>query len=309
MKQFLMVLGCLIGLLGCQAERDKASLFGPEEVGVLVIDAQLIVDKPLPALFVRETVGLGEVYRLGEAGVVDAEVVIEQDGQRFVYRADLSEPGRYIPPTGPPQVLPQTTYRLTVRSQGREARATTRTPGRLVMRETVWQSEDGSVERRMKTFEDGEVYSAPENQIVYQDGLLVARFGALDAKGYQVAIESLDPNSKLVVESEFIDDENDVDRYGSSPPFEIADGNLPMPWFIVFFEGRHLIRFYAVDENWFDLIRSVPQFHGEDGAIVPGGLAGDNFERPLFHVEGGIGLFGSASTDSLGFVVLPRPGR
>ena len=69
MKQFLMVLGCLIGLLGCQAERDKASLFGPEEVGVLVIDAQLIVDKPLPALFVRETVGLGEVYRLGEAGV------------------------------------------------------------------------------------------------------------------------------------------------------------------------------------------------------------------------------------------------
>ncbi len=34
---------------------------------------------------------------------------------------------------------------------------------------------------------------------------------------------------------------------------------------------------------------------------------GSGFDRPIFHVEGGIGLFGSASTDSVGIIVLPRP--
>ena len=43
------------------------------------------------------------------------------------------------------------------------------------------------------------------------------------------------------------------------------------------------------------------------GRFSRAGLAGDNFERPLFHVNGGIGIFGSASVDSVGFVVLPRP--
>ena len=90
---------------------------------------------------------------------------------------------------------------------------------------------------------------------------------------------------------------------------EAPDGNLRMPWFIVGFAGRHVIRVYAVDKNWFDLIRSVPEFYqdDDDGAFQQGGLAGDNFERPLFHVDGGIGIFGSASVDSVGFVVLPRP--
>jgi hypothetical protein len=61
-------------------------------------------------------------------------------------------------------------------------------------------------------------------------------------------------------------------------------------------------RTYALDRNWYDLVRSDPD---EGGSF--GGLAGDEFERPLFHVEGGIGLFGSAAVDSVGFVVLPRP--
>ena len=33
---------------------------------------------------------------------------------------------------------------------------------------------------------------------------------------------------------------------------------------------------------------------------VPLGTSGSGFDRPIFHVEGGIGLFGSASIDSVG---------
>jgi hypothetical protein len=52
-------------------------------------------------------------------------------------------------------------------------------------------------------------------------------------------------------------------------------------------------------------VRSAPEISGAAGPVV-GGNAGDGFERPIFHVEGGVGLFGSASVDSIGFVVLPQ---
>ena len=75
-----------------------------------------------------------------------------------------------------------------------------------------------------------------------------------------------------------------------------------MPWVAVYFQGRYQVKVFAVDTNWYDFIRSDPQSAG--GGPGFGGNAGDSFERPIFHVDGGIGLFGSAAVDSIGFRVL-----
>ena len=309
MKYFVLMMGCLIALVGCKAERDSSSLFGPDSSGVLVVDALLIVDKPLPQVLISETVKANAGYSERWEGVGDAEVVISQGEQTFVYRPGSGFfAGSYRPPPNAPLVLPNTTYHLRVRSQGREATAQTLTPDRLNVREVVLlDDETFDVIRVLKKYEDSTVFNTPENRLAYQLGLLEMRFDPLLADGYQIAIESLDLSSDFLVDSDFFD-EYDFDRYGSSPALEASDGNLRMPWFIVGFAGPHVIRVYAVDKNWFDLIRSVPEFYqDEDGnAFQPGGLAGDNFERPLFNVDGGIGIFGSASVDSVGFVVLPR---
>jgi len=313
MRKLVLMMGCVIFWSGCKAERSPTSFFGPDASGILVVDALLIVDKPLPDLFIRETLNAEFIYRREDAAVTDAEVVITQGGQTFVYRADPDSVGHYLPPPNSPFVLPQTTYTLSVGSQGREARAVTTTPNRLHIREAVLL-DDKSLEiiRVFKKYEDGPglVFTAPENQVPYQTGLVEARFDRLSVRGYHISIESLDPNAALVVDSDLLHDSDydDLDRYGSSPAFEAKDGNLRMPWFAIFYGGPHIIRIYAVDENWFDLIRSVPEFYQEeeDNAIQLGSLAGDNFERPLFRIEGGIGIFGSASMDSMGFVVLPR---
>ena len=236
------------------------------------------------------------------AGVGDAEVVITQGEQTFLYRPGGT--GSYRPPPNAPLVLPNTTYHLRVRSQGREATAQTITPGRFDIREAaLLDDETLEVIRPLNRYEDGNVQ---ENRVVYQEGLLEMRFDPLPVSGYHIAIESLDRSSDFLVDSDLFAD--DFARYGSSPALAAPDGNLRMPWFIVGFAGRHVLRVYAVEKNWFDLIRSVPEFfQDEDGnAFQPGGLAGDNFERPLFNVDGGIGIFGSASADSVGFVVLPR---
>ena len=303
MKYVVLMMGCLIVLVGCEAERDPSSLFGPDASGVLVVDALLIVDKPLPQVLISETVKANAGYFERWEGVGDAEVVITQGEQTFLYRPGSAR--RYLPPPNAPLVLPNTTYNLRVRSQGREATAQTITPDRLDIQEVaLLDDETLEVIRPLKRYEDGNV---EENRVVYQDGLLEMRFDPLPVSGYQIAIESLDRSSDFLVNSDFFDEIN-FDRYGSSPALEASDGNLRMPWFIVAYAGPHVIRIYAVDKNWFDLIRSVPEFFQDDdgNAFQPGGLAGDNFERPLFHVDGGIGIFGSASVDSVGFVVLPR---
>ena len=317
MKYAVLMVGCLMVLAGCEAERDPSSLFGPDASGVLVVDALLIVDKPLPRVLISETVDATSRDRFGSLenrdwkGVGDAEVVISQGEQTFVYRPSSGFfAGAYRPPPNAPLVLPNTTYHLRVRSQGREVTAQTVTPDRLDIREVVLLDDETlEVIRELKKYEDIAVFNAPENRLAYQLGLLEMRFDPLAAGGYQIAIESLDRSSDFLVDSDLFGD--DFDRYGSSPALEALDGNLRMPWFIVGFAGRHVLRVYAVDKNWFDLIRSVPEFYqDEDGnAFQSGGLAGDNFERPLFHVDGGIGIFGSASVDSVGFVVLPRPSQ
>ena len=312
MKYFVLMMGCLIALAGCKAaERSPSSFYGPNASDMLVIDALLIVDKPLPVLLISQTVTLDAAYDQRLKGVADAEAVITQGEQTFLYRADPELEGHYLSPANSPLVLPNTTYHLRVRSQGREATAQTLTPDRLDIGEIVLLDDETlEVIRVLKKYEDITVFSAPENQVPYQLGLLEMRFDPLLADGYQIAMESLDHSSDFLVDSDLFD-EYDFDRYGSSPALEASDGNLRMPWFIIAFAGRHVLRVYAVDKNWFDLIRSVPEFfQDEDGnAFQPGGLAGDNFERPLFHIDGGIGIFGSASADSVGFVVLPRPSQ
>ena len=305
MKYLILLAGCLIALVGCQAERSTKSFFGPDASHILVVDALLIVDKPLPDLFVHETADALQPYNRSEMGVTDAEVVIAQGEQMFAYRADPNFAGRYLPPSNAPLVLPRTVYDLSVRSQGRAAQARTETPDKLDIREiALLDDATREVIRVLKKYKDGTVFLASENQIPYQLGLLEVRFDPLPVIGYQFSVESLDETSNSVL----LGDGDHLLRHINSPVFEAKDGHVRLPWFTVGWAGPHVMRVYAVDANWFDLIRSSPRMVDDIGefSATSGRLAGDNFERPLFRVEGGIGLFGSASVDSVGFVVLPH---
>ena len=75
---------------------------------------------------------------------------------------------------------------------------------------------------------------------------------------------------------------------------------MRLPWFAVYYDGRHLVKTYAVDRNWYDLVRTTPE-----GGGLFGGNLGEGQDPPTFHVTGGIGLFGSASVDENGFRINP----
>lgn len=300
----------LTGVWGCSAERDGSELLGPSRAGIPVVEAALVVSEPLPPVFLSRTLDPSSPFSFSEGLVSGAMVQIAAD--TTVYAYDEVAPGVYLAFGPTVTVEPQTVYELrVVLEDGALVTARTQTPPRFTDIEWVLVDGEGGVLRTLRTFaEVGQgVYEAPENRLVHGRGLLEARFTRPDVPGFHVGLRSLDLDSDFVVDVSFLDEEDldQLERNGSSPILSARDGRQALPWGVVFFGGRYLVRFHAVDRNWYDLVRSLPQLGGGGGGPFGGfgGNAGDNFDEPLFHIEGGIGLFGSAAVDSVGFFVLP----
>ena len=313
-----LILPALLGP-GCSTDRDPRDLLAPRDVGTIIVDARLIVGRAMPMIRLRTTQSPNEPYDDRNAALNGAVIeVYASTGDTIRYVPD-DLLGRYVPwPTPPtyilPSVLPNTTYRLYVRApDGRVVTAETTTPAPFRVREWLLLDDPTlTVRRELATYDDfpvepDSVYIVESNQLVYQDGLVEARFDRGSALAFQVGLFSLDLDSPYVIDADFLSEEDlaDLTRTTSSPAFEAADGTLRLPWLAIFFEGRYRLSLYSVDRNWYDLARSL-NFNGTSN-IGFGGTAGDTFERPIFHIEGGIGLFGSAAEDDVGFYVHPRP--
>ena len=98
---------------------------------------------------------------------------------------------------------------------------------------------------------------------------LEVRLNASDVEAYQLAIFNLEKDSPLLIEADFLeeDDLEEFDRSGASPPLAISDGNARLPWFGIAFEGRHKFLIYALDKNWYDFVRTDPDSDGGEGGI------------------------------------------
>lgn len=310
--RFCIAASVALLIWSCAADRDLDTLFVPQDEGVVVVDAMLVVGQRLPFIRLARTGDLEEPFDLSAVlGSEDVAVVqIRQDGE-VLSRYSFDPESGFWTPDAVQTVQPNTRYDLVVNTAAAEAvRASTLTPPALEIEEWIILDPSGNDVLRELAIYDGsrtrdQVFA--ENQVVYSTGLLEARFARPAVPAFQVGINSLDLGSDYVIDPDFFDEEDfeDLERIGSSPPLEAEDGTLRLPWFAIFFEGRYTIRIFAMDQNWYDLARSAPGF--VDGGPGFGGQAGDNFERPIFRVEGGIGLFGSASVDSLGLYVNPRP--
>jgi hypothetical protein len=300
-------------LAGCSPDRDPATLFAPDAVNVLVIDAVLIVDQQLPVIRLSRTLPPDVRYTPEAAAESGAIVTLHTGSATFSY-TELLAPGVYGPAmTGPPPVLPGQRYDVTVITSAAEVlTAHTTTPDRFSIDAWVLRTSDGATDlRNLRTFDalGNDVYTHPDNQLTYPEGLLDARYGstsaaAFGAAGFQLALFSLDPGAGFVIDPPFFEEEDfeDLPRLGSSPALNGEDGYLRLPWFSIYYDGRYLYKAFAVDRNWFDLVRTIPQGGGGFGF---GGNVGDGVDPPLFRVNGGIGLFGSASVDSVGFFITP----
>jgi hypothetical protein len=303
---YVWFVGLALALAACSGERE---LYSPVDVGTLGVNAVLYVDETLPTVILYRAQSPEKPFDTFLAAERGATVVIRTAGTSTDYVE--ARPGIYRVPGGGPWVTPETTYHLEVTTTaGERLTATTTTPPRLSVSDwVILDDEATAVQRRLKTFAEvgDSVFTAPENQLVYTEGLLEAWLDPVTAAGYQAGIYALEPDSGFVIDPAFLDDEDfeDFEPNVASPPIRNSETKIRLPWFAIYYKGRYKIKIFALDRNWYDLARTVPELAGGGGAF--GGNTGDDFERPIFHVDGGIGIFGSVSMDSVGFTIHPRP--
>tara|TARA_B100000686_G_C16748008_1_gene950689 strand:- start:337 stop:1719 length:1383 start_codon:yes stop_codon:yes gene_type:complete len=287
------------------ADRDPGELYNQAEDNLPVVDAILIVNQPLPPVMLRRTIAPGVPYSVEAAALTEARVFIKTENLEFEYLPDPLLMGRYLPPEDAPVVASDRLYELLVETEdGTRLHGTTHTPPDTRITQFSLIDDDGETElRRLRLFSDlgDEVYRATENQLEYSGGHLVVQLEDANALSYQFTASNLEPFSPLLLGGDWFDEE-DFDREETSPllaPTE--DGWIYLPWFGINFAGRYKVKFFAVDRNWYDLVRT-DNVHGDRSS----GEAGQGFQRPLFNITDGIGLFGSASVDSIGFFVQPE---
>lgn len=309
MARWRMLVGISLAIAGCSGERDPSDLLGPGEAGTIVVDAHLIVGQQFPGLALSTTQAPETPYFRSAAALSGARVwIIGPGADTITYRETATGWYTEAPDSSGDYhvVNARTGYRLEVTAaDGRVVTAETTTPDRFNVREWLLLNSDESV-RRPLAFSTPVDSEFVQNQLTYQDGLVEARFDRGSAIAFEVALHSLDDGSPLLIDADFLSAEDlaSLARDSSSPTFEAADGSLRLPWLAVFYEGVYRIEIYSVDRNWFDLVRTT---RFDEVNFGFGHNAGDDFERPVFHINGGIGLFGSAAVSTNYFEFLPRP--
>ncbi|MFO7847486.1 MAG: DUF4249 family protein [Balneolaceae bacterium] len=258
----------------------------------VVLESYMIAGRPLPVVRLSKTLPADVEYSFGEAALTDAEVIITKlengsPAEEFPYQTQAN--GVYRPANRIHRVEPGSRYRIDVQFNNRDEvlRAETITPEQFdilndVENEYVYQSEN-QLEILLSATES----SARQNVYVFNT---LAREPSLEnlTPFYLDAVEEGDSDI-----SEFLNNSSGLINEGN---FDIKEDRtilLRFPWIGVAFFGENAVVTNSVDQNLADLVRSEELQLG--GSTLPPG----EIPNLIYNVEGGIGVFGSISSDTL----------
>ncbi|MEX1062238.1 MAG: DUF4249 family protein [Balneolaceae bacterium] len=291
----LLILACVL-FAGCEPYGGE----GYREYAV--VESYLIAERGLPVVLLSTTMPLSEEYSFNEAAIAGADVVLyllDNEGEKtepgFQYQMDTSSPGIYRPITVPEvTVEPRRSYLL-------EADL----------------SEHGLLSARTTVPDTFRVTSeVPETLVYREDVLNITISGSTNADRQNVyvfntiardpVVANLTPFYRSVIDN----NENDIEAYANNSSGLINEGNfqthpdgsvqLHLPWVGVAFYGENQVVINSLDRNMFDFIRSQEVQLG-GSTLSPGEIP-----NAIYHIEGGIGVFGALSADTLSTRIL-RP--
>jgi hypothetical protein len=264
-----------------------------------VVESYLIADAILPMVKVSKTLPIGEQYSFDRAALNNATVKIQQlssggrAGETYSYHHQAN--GIYWPDSLWP-VLPLHRYKLIVSfPNGDSVTAQTRVPGAF--------HQAGNVP-------DSVVYEASQPITVdITPSKYPGRqaYFVLTAKAIDPSEDKLTPyyanlvknkNNKITnyyVNNSRINNAKDYERNADSTL------TIKIPWQLITFYGENRIIITSLDDNLYDFLRSQSLQTG-GSALPPGQL-----QNIIYHVHGGIGIFGSAAVDFFSVFVKKVP--
>lgn len=265
----------------------------------IVVEAYLIAQRPLPEVRVSKTAPVFEAYSFEDKAINNAMVIIQElTDQNAVDREfafQLKESGIYAPSDQSYKVKEQQRYRLIVQTDIGVASSITTVPKQFsstppTSNEIVYQGAEQFEVAVTPT-------STPERQTSFIFSVLSedAEFGNL-TPFYASILEDDDETTleDLILVSSPIINEANYDP--------IDDGNfilIRLPWISVAFYGANQVIASSLDNNLFDFVRSQSVQLG-GGALAPGEI-----QNIINRIDGGIGIFGSMTTDTTRVIIIP----
>ncbi|MEL7834021.1 DUF4249 family protein [Fodinibius sp. Rm-B-1B1-1] len=294
MDKFIILITVLLTTLsGCELyEQDEYEEY-------YVVESYLVANGNLQQVRVSTTSPIEESYSFENNTVSGASVEIQKlnpdstVAERYQYIQE--QPGIYIP-TDSITIQAAQLYRLSVTTQnGREVTSTTYVPGNF---ETINELEPRYV---YQSPEQVELTTTPSSYITDRQTYFVFTVNALDPS----------TNALTPFYADQVDDEDtDIEEFYINSSGIVNEGNfeinedgtitLRLPWIGVAFYGPNNIITNAIDDNLYDFLRS----HGTQAGGTT--LSPGEIQNIRYNVNGGIGVFGSMSSDTNGtFIARP----
>ena len=284
-----VILGLMISLIASSCDP-----YGQDEYRELVVvETYLTANNPFSEIRVSRTLPVSDQYSFEHAALNDAVVSITKlnadNSEEFTLFFIRVGEGIYHPEEER-IVEPLTTYRLNISFNNRDDQLTayTTVPDQI---EVIGEITDSIIYQGPQQLEV--LLSATErvgNQNHYIFSTIVADPSEENLTPFYKSIFEDDDDAKL---SDFFNNSSGLVNEGNFTVNEDGTTTLVFPWIGVAFYGENDIVSSSVDKNIYDLLRSQQVQLG--GSTLPPG----EIPNIIYNVEGGIGVFGSFSADTV----------
>jgi len=269
----------------------------------IVINGYLYPDKTPTRIFINRNFPVGTTINKDEIALAEADVTITDLSEGSVYPLVFKANFGYFEyPDSDWRITYGQSYRLQVsaRIEGKPltAASTTTIPDRGLQIDRQ-NSIYGDLYYRQKD-EDGHLVSP---RVAYWQSPNAA-FYLLSVAGLEASVESFIYENPLGQDirkalERGLNIEDFQYRAKWTRPENISNGLSVMEvnWYMIWFYGRYRLILYAGDKNFYHFYNTHKRVQEPDG----------NLHQPLFDIEGdGIGVFGSAVTDTLYLNILKK---
>lgn len=253
----------------------------------IAVQGYLFANHPIDSIIVDRSLPVDLYYNRDSAGISDAQVTITVDGITYPLSARTTPSGCYYLPDTTMLVRSGKTYYLQIQYNGQTVTAQTTVPDSIKI---------------TKRLPDTLQYPQDTINIINYPDSIVTWTGITNKISYAAAItcaDTLDYDTLQHVPNRRVyrpgsggaggQHYNDVTRWFGFLPVS----SVPVPWTVFKWYGKQKIAVYNVDRNFNDWLKMIT-------------LNGGTFTQDLNHINGGIGVFGSAGVDSMStFLKMP----
>jgi len=275
---FLTVLSILTIFFMNQCTPGSTS---PEFEEAFIVNGYLIVGLGVDSIFVSKSLSMDKEHAYNAAALSADSVLLSVDNISYRLLEYQNRPGAYYLPRDVLTVTPGKEYHLSVYIEDKTIRASTTAPDQI---------------RIQSLNTDTTYYPYPDPEISTRFHLT---WNATDyTAAYEISViahshsDLIDWGLDQMTEHRLENYDNDTLRAFppvSDFPVSVHETFTEVSWFAFCYYGDYTIKCYAIDENLWDLAASSVVYMPQSS----------EFEQPVYHLDGGLGIFAAVSVDSV----------